>query len=118
MPNANARALRKSLTPQETKLWARLRTLKPLGYHFRRQAPIGRFIVDFACFHAKLIIEADGGQHNLPHGAARDASRDAFLRSQGFTILRFWNSDIDHNLDGVLQTIRAALPPPRDQADD
>jgi len=117
MPNANARALRKQLTPQETKLWAKLRALKPLGYHFRRQAPIGRVIVDFACFHAKLIIEADGGQHNMAAAAARDASRDAFLRSQGFTILRFWNSDIDHNLDGVLQTIQAALPPPRPRDD-
>jgi very-short-patch-repair endonuclease len=118
MPNANARALRKSLTPQETRLWARLRALKPLGYHFRRQAPIGPLIVDFACFHAKLIIEADGGQHNLPDGAARDASRDTFLRTEGFAVLRFWNSDIDHNLDGVLQTIVDALPPPRPQGDD
>jgi len=117
MPNANARALRKQLTPHETRLWSKLRALKPLGYHFRRQAPIGRVIVDFACLHAKLVIEADGGQHNWPDGAARDANRDAFLRSQGFTILRFWNSDIDHNLDGVLQAILATLPPPRPRDD-
>jgi very-short-patch-repair endonuclease len=59
--NEAARALRKRLTPQEVKLWVRLRELKALGFHFRRQAPIGRYIVDFASFRCKLVIEADGG---------------------------------------------------------
>jgi very-short-patch-repair endonuclease len=63
--NTNARALRKRLTPQEVKLWVKLRELKPLGIHFRRQAPIGRYIVDFASFASRIVIEIDGGQHNI-----------------------------------------------------
>jgi very-short-patch-repair endonuclease len=66
LANENARALRKRLTPQEVKLWVKLRELKPLGFHFRRQAPIGRYIVDFVSFRSQLIIEADGGQHGMP----------------------------------------------------
>jgi very-short-patch-repair endonuclease len=112
--SSTARALRKRLTPQEVKLWVKLRALKPLGYHFRRQAPVGRFIVDFICFHAKLVIEADGGQHGLPDGAHADQARDSFLRSQGFRILRFWNSEIDGNLNGVMTQILCVLPPPPD----
>ena len=111
MPNANARALRKSMTRQEVRLWQQLRALKPRGYHFRRQAPIGPYIVDFACLGARLVIEADGGQHNMMVEAGKDARRDAFLRGEGFVVLRFWNSEIDSKLDGVLQTILAALPP-------
>jgi len=113
--NAAAGVLRKNLTPQEVRLWVKLRALKPLGYHFRRQAPVGRYIVDFVCFHAKLIIEADGGQHGMPDGARADAARDAFLRSQGFWILRFWNSEIEDNLDGVIEVIQEALRPPPDR---
>jgi len=109
LANENARALRKNLTPQEVKLWVKLRELKPLGFHFRRQAPIGRYIVDFVSFRSQLIIEADGGQHGTPEGARSDQVRDAFLRSQGFKILRFWNSDIDANLTGVMESILSAL---------
>lgn len=114
MANEDARALRKRLTAQEVKLWVKLRELKALGFHFRRQAPIGRYIVDFVSFRSQLIIEADGGQHGLPDGARSDQIRDAFLQSQGFKILRFWNSDIDANLTGVMESILSALkhPPP------
>jgi very-short-patch-repair endonuclease len=104
-----ARSLRKRLTPQEVKLWVKLRELKSLGFHFRRQAPIGRCIVDFASFKSRLVIEADGGQHGMPDEARLDQIRDDFLRSQGFQVLRFWNSDIDANLDGVMETILSAL---------
>ena|SRR5216684_4324639 len=69
--NENARALRKSLTPQEVKLWVKLRELKPLGFHFRRQAPIGRYILDFVSFRSQLIIEADGGQHSTGSDSRR-----------------------------------------------
>lgn len=110
--NQRARQLRKRLTPQEVKLWVKLRELKKLGYHFRRQSPLGPFIVDFMCFGSNLIIEADGGQHGLPGGANRDRNRDVFLRSEGFQILRFWNSEIDRNLEGVMETIFAALTTP------
>nr|WP_079573444.1 DUF559 domain-containing protein [Bradyrhizobium erythrophlei] len=109
MANENARTLRKSLTPQEVKLWVKLRELKPLGFHFRRQAPIGRYIVDFVSFRSQLIIEADGGQHGMPEGDRSDQVRDAFLQSQGFSVLRFWNSDIDANLAGVMESILGAL---------
>ncbi len=114
LANENARALRKRLTPQEVKLWMKLRELKSLGFHFRRQAPIGRYIVDFVSFSSRLIIEADGGQHGMPEGERSDEARDEFLRSQGFKVLRFWNSDIDANLTGVMESILSALrhPPP------
>jgi very-short-patch-repair endonuclease len=112
LANENARALRKRLTPQEVKLWVKLRELKPLGFHFRRQAPIGRYIVDFISFGCQLIIEADGGQHGMPEGARSDQLRDAFLQSLGFRILRFWNSDIDANLAGVMESILSALNTP------
>ena len=112
MANESARKLRKQLTPQEVKLWNKLRSLKPFGYHFRRQTPIGAYIVDFACFHQRLVIEVDGGQHGLPTHIRRDAKRDAFLVEQGFRVLRFWNSEIDRNLEGVMETIMARLKPP------
>ena len=71
----------------------KLRELKPLGFHFRRQAPIGRYIVDFVSFRSQLVIEADGGQHGMPEGVRSDEARDTFLLLQGFRVLRFWNSD-------------------------
>ncbi len=109
MANENARALRKRLTSQEVKLWMKLRELKGLGFHFRRQAPIGRYIVDFVSFQSRLVIEADGGQHGMPESARSDQLRDAFLQSQGFQVLRFWNSDIDANLEGVMESILGTL---------
>ncbi|MBQ8103539.1 MAG: endonuclease domain-containing protein [Afipia sp.] len=112
MANETARQLRKRLTPQEVRLWAKLRVLKQLGFHFRRQVPIGAYIVDFACFNERIAIEVDGGQHGFVKNAERDRDRDAFLASQGFRILRFWNSDIDQNLDGVMERILTALQTP------
>ena len=112
MPNENARALRKRLTSQEVKLWVRLRDLKSRGFHFRRQSPIGRYVVDFVAFSHWLVIEADGSQHGTLSGLQSDTTRDSFLRSQGFTVLRFWNSDIDRNLNGVMETILSALSTP------
>ena len=114
MANEIARTLRERLTPQEVKLWVKLRELKTLGFHIRRQAPVGRYIVDFVSFRSQLVIEADGGHHGMPDGARSDQTRDAFLQSQGFRVLRFWNSDIDTNLAGVMESILSALkyPPP------
>ena len=112
MANERARALRKRLTPQEVKLWVRLRELKPLGFHFRRQVPMGPFIIDFVSFGSRLAIELDGGQHGIPNGMRADRERDAFLHSQGFKVLRFWNSDIDQNLTGVVETIITAAGDP------
>jgi very-short-patch-repair endonuclease len=92
LANENARALRKRLTPQEVKLWVKLRELKSLGFRFRRQAPVGSYIVDFISFRSRLVVEADGGQHGMPEGARSDQVRDAFLQSQGLkssSILEF-----------------------------
>jgi very-short-patch-repair endonuclease len=109
LANEPARKLRKRLTPQEVELWVKLREMKSLGFHFRRQAPIGPYIVDFVSFKSRLVVEADGGQHGMPAGIQSDQTRDGFLRSQGFQVLRFWNSDIDANLEGVMETIFGAL---------
>jgi very-short-patch-repair endonuclease len=112
VPNSNARALRKRLTPQEVKIWVKLRELKPLGFRFRRQSLIGRYIMDFVSFGSRVIIEIDGGQHGLPEGEQYDRERDAFFRSQGFQVLRYWNSDVDQNLEGVMESVLSALDAP------
>jgi very-short-patch-repair endonuclease len=109
VPNENARALRKRLTPQEVKLWVKLREMKGLGFHFRRQAPGGPYVVDFISFRSRLVIEADGGQHGMPEGVRSDRVRDSFLHAQGFRIFRFWNSEIDQNIAGVLEIILGTL---------
>jgi very-short-patch-repair endonuclease len=109
MANEKARRLRKRMTRHEVKLWLHLRELRKQGYHFRRQAPIDGFIVDFACYHPKLIIEIDGSQHARCTRNRRDASRDKHLAASGFGVLRFWNKDVDENLEGVLTLILHAL---------
>jgi very-short-patch-repair endonuclease len=109
MANERARDLRSNQTDAERKLWWRLRVLKREGFHFRRQAPIDHLIVDFACYSARLIIEVDGGQHNWDVGIRRDLTRDAYLRDQGFHVLRFWNHEVLSNTDGVEEIIRDAL---------
>jgi very-short-patch-repair endonuclease len=109
MANQQARALRKRLTAQEVKLWVHLRSWKRLGFHFRRQVPRDGYILDFACLRNKLIIEIDGGQHNDDANLARDRKRDEHFRKQGFDVLRFWNSDVNENLNGVLERIFGVL---------
>jgi very-short-patch-repair endonuclease len=108
-----ARTLRKSMTPQEVKLWLRLRALRPLGFRFRRQAPLMGRIVDFACFSTRLIVEADGGQHFAGRIQRTDALRDAMFHQAGFRVLRFSNVEIDRTMDGVLDAIVSAMPPSR-----
>lgn len=112
MANAIARQLRNNLTPQEAKLWVKLRELKPLGFHFRRQAPIRHIIVDFMSFRDKLVIEVDGGQHNFDEAARRDDVRDAFLKGEGFRVLRFWNHEVDRELGAVMEAVVRALGGP------
>ncbi len=103
---ANARRLHAEVTPQERKLWMHLRDLNHrLGLHFRRQAPVGRFIADFVDFKRRLVIEVDGGQH----GGPEDTARDTWFATEGFTVLRVWNSDVDDNLEGVMQLVLDAL---------
>ena len=112
MANDKARALRKRLTAQEAKVWVKLRELKALGFHFRRQAPIGPYIVDFAALSARVVIEIDGGQHGLRQEMRSDDERDKFLRSRNFRVVRYWNSDIDRNLRGVMEDILRHLNTP------
>jgi very-short-patch-repair endonuclease len=97
------------MTPQEVKLWVHLRSWRSRGFHFRRQSPRQGYIVDFVCMRHCLVIEVDGGQHNFDAHRALDSRRDVKLTSEGFRVLRFWNSDIDRNLPGVLQSIDDAL---------
>ncbi|MFC3088303.1 endonuclease domain-containing protein [Tabrizicola soli] len=101
-----ARKLRSEMTPQERKLWTKLRELnRMLGLHFRRQAPIGPFIADFADLGRRVVIEVDGGGH----GGARDVARNEWLASQGFQVLRFWNPEVSGNIEGVMQVIFDAV---------
>ncbi|MFG1361321.1 endonuclease domain-containing protein [Xanthobacter pseudotagetidis] len=112
-----ARALRGNQTDAEQALWRALRGHRLAGLSFRRQHPIGPFVVDFACAAARLVVEVDGGQHFDARGQERDARRDAFLAHRGFEVLRFSNLDVLNNPSGVLETISAAAvsrrPPPR-----
>lgn len=102
-----ARALRKNCTDAERYLWRYLRRNQLEGFKFRRQQPIGRFIVDFVNFKRKIIIEVDGGQHAID--SARDRKRDKWLMEQGFEVLRFWDNDVLKSIEGVLEVIRAKL---------
>jgi very-short-patch-repair endonuclease len=104
-----ARALRKNSTDAERLIWAALRNHRLKGAGFRRQAPIGPYIVDFVCLAASLVIELDGGQHFESKQEQRDAKRDAFLASKGLRVLRFSNHDVMSNRSGVLETIAAAI---------
>ena len=111
-----ARELRNTMTPQEIKLWSQLKYLNRGGHHFRRQSPVDGYILDFAEFSHRLIIEVDGSQHSFDRGQKRDAVRDAHFTAAGFRVLRFWNVDVDTNMDGVIDTILDALkqgPHPR-----
>jgi very-short-patch-repair endonuclease len=109
-----AKQLRSNMTDVETKLWQQLRAKRFEDYKFRRQVPIGQYIVDFICYEKRLIIELDGSQHE---GSTYDMKRDAWLRSQDFRVLRFWNNDVNAALDGTLMAIHDALglPSPASQ---
>ena len=102
-----ARRLRRNQTDAERALWFRLRDRRLNGWKFRRQFPIDRFVVDFFCADAHLIIELDGGQHAVTTEA--DAGRTRILEAMGYLVLRFWNNDVMKNIDGVLEAINAAL---------
>ncbi|MGD0026193.1 MAG: endonuclease domain-containing protein [Xanthobacteraceae bacterium] len=104
---ATARRLRRNQTDAERKLWFVLRDRRLGGWKFRRQFPIDRFVVDFFCADAHLIIELDGGQHAVRTDA--DASRTRILEAMGYFVLRFWNNDVMRNIDGVVEEIMAAL---------
>ncbi|TVP90149.1 MAG: endonuclease domain-containing protein [Pseudomonadaceae bacterium] len=101
-----AKHLRRQMTDSERLLWYHLRGHRLAGQKFRRQQPLGKYVVDFVHFGARVIVEVDGGQHNdSPH----DAVRDAWLRAQGFQVLRFWNNEVLGNTQQVLEVIYAAV---------
>jgi len=109
---SRARTLRRDSTDAERLIWNELRAHRLNGTSFRRQTPIGPYVVDFVCHAAGLVIELDGGQHLEDANMKRDARRDAFLMSKGFRVLRFNNHDGMTNRRGVLETIAAALDAP------
>ena len=106
---SRAQLLRHRPTDAEQIIWRALRANRMGGVSFRRQVPIGPYIVDFVSLARMLIIEIDGGQHYEDSHEARDARRDSFLRSKGYGILRFSNLDVMSNKEGVLTTIAGVL---------
>jgi len=109
-----ARKLRKESTDAEKRLWSHLRAHRYGGHKFKRQQPIGPYIVDLVCFDARLVIEIDGGQH--ADETERDSARDAWLAREGFRVLRFWNNEVLGNTEGVMQQITLSLRTPSPRA--
>ena len=102
-----AKSLRGNQTDAEWRLWQALRRRRFAGYKFRRQHPLGNYIVDFVCYEKKLIVEADGGQH--AEQTQYDSDRTRWLESQGFKVLRFWNNEILANTESVLEVIHKEI---------
>jgi very-short-patch-repair endonuclease len=109
MANEIPRKLRKTRTPQEVKLWLKLRELRALGHHFRRQPPVLGYIVDFEWRRARVVVEVDGTQHGFDANREQDLVRDENLRRAGYKVLRFANPQIDRELDAVMETILSEL---------
>jgi len=103
---ALAKKLRQTSTDAERRLWKYIKAKKLAGLKFRRQVPIGDYIVDFVCFEKKIIIEIDGGQHSEEVNKINDNNRTAWLEGRGFKVLRFWNNEVLKNTDGVWEVIQ------------
>ena len=104
-----AKTMRSNMTPEENKLWYLLRAKRFFGYKFKRQVPIGDYIVDFLCPSNKLIIELDGGQHNELENINADIERTNFLIGHGYKVIRFWNNDIRNNIGHMTKIIKAII---------
>jgi very-short-patch-repair endonuclease len=100
-----AKAMRREMTPAELKLWHELRAHRLMGLSFRRQHPIGPFIVDFACASHRVIVELDGSQHADDEAILKDRKRTKFLENQGWHVLRFWNHEVLNGIENVCQHI-------------
>jgi len=119
MPLPRARQLRKNQTDAEQALWLHLRRRQLGAFRFRRQQPIGPYIVDFFCPKAKLVVEIDGGQH--VERVEHDAERTQWLESRGYRVVRYWNNEVLRNIEGVLTDLQSYLlghtplpdPPPQ-----
>ncbi len=112
-----ARRLRSNQTSAEGKLWTAFRRHGIEGFRFRRQVALFGFVVDFASYEARLIVEVDGATHSTEPEVARDARRDEILQANGNSVLRFTNDEVFHNVDGVLETIRLKLRELRPRGD-
>lgn len=108
----NARRMRSTMTEAELKLWNELRAHRLMGLGFRRQMPIGGYIVDFACPEHKLVVEVDGSQH--PEDQAYDSASTTYLEQQGWKVVRFWNDDVLHDIDNVCTHILRLIARPDD----
>jgi len=108
-PTQRSRALRLGATEAERKLWQHLKARQLMGVRFNRQFPVGQYICDFVSRSRGLVIEIDGGQHNRAADRQYDARRTAFLHAQGYRVIRFWNSDVLDNVEGVLKRIERVL---------
>ncbi len=106
---ARARALRKGSTATERALWRTLRRRQLGGFKFRRQEPVGPFVVDFVCLEARVVIEVDGGGHAQEEQTTFDENRTRQLEEQGFRVLRFWNHEVLQSQRAVLETIEMEL---------
>lgn len=104
-----SRKLRKNSTPQEIMLWSRLKNRGFKNLKFRRQHPLGKYIVDFICLEKKLIVELDGWQHKQEDQKRYDLKRTMYLRKQKFKIVRFWNNEVNNDLDSVFLKIEEML---------
>ncbi|NLU46341.1 MAG: endonuclease domain-containing protein [Euryarchaeota archaeon] len=105
----NAKALRRRMTEAEARLWRLLRNRRFEEFKFRRQHPMGRYVLDFFCHRSGLVIEVDGGQHAERSQEEADQERDTWLREQGLRVLRFWNIQIMNDTETVLRAIHEAL---------
>jgi len=110
--NQLARQLRHNATQTERSLWRELKMLKNEGRHFRRQVPIGKYIADFACHSCGLVVELDGGQHAESTNLEADHTRTIEINNNGYRVMRFWNADVQENVEGIMDMIRnaAGLP--------
>ena len=106
-----ARNLRKNSTIQERRLWNLLKNRQFHNLKFKRQQPIGDYIVDFICKEAKIIIEVDGGQHNEPENIEYDKTRTEYLNTLGYKVIRFWNNEIYENIEGVVLRLKEEINP-------
>src|SRR5262245_46931717 len=106
---SRAKVLRNGANELERRLWYRLREMRALGFHFRRQAPFDRYVLDFVCHDRKVVVEIDGDQHGEPEHARRDTIRDARLAEDGYLVLRYGTHTVRTNIDGVLDGLYDVL---------
>jgi very-short-patch-repair endonuclease len=109
---ARAKVFRRNLTDAESRLWGELRGNRLCGHNFRRQVPLGPYLVDFLCYRSRLIVEIDGEQHGFDANRRSDDKRTAWLEGEGFRVVRYWNNEVLRETDAVCNAILAELGGP------